>query len=221
MYFQFLIEDQSMAILVNHVMEKLQQQYLEKMIEWNIKSFDGIGHLQRKGNALRQRTDKLLNNLPMYMKGFSKVLQNMNDAALVVVLDNDKRDTKQFRKELEDVAYGNLVLCDYVFCIAVKEMEAWLLGDQAAIKAAYPDARMQYIKRYEQDAICDTWEILAEMVYPKGLSKLRKKAGGGYSEIGKAKCEWADSIGKCLNLHENVSPSYCYFLRELEKRISA
>ncbi len=76
---------------------------------------------------------------------------------------------------------------------------------------------MQYIKRYEQDAICKTWEASADIVYPHGLSQLKKKAGGGYSEIGRAKCEWADKIGSCLHLHKNVSPSYQYFIDELEK----
>lgn len=221
MYFQFLIEDKSTEILVNHVMDKMQKQYWEKDIIWNIKSFGGIGHLQRKGTVLEQKTGKLLNDLPSYMRGFSKVLQTMEDAALIVVLDNDKRDVEQFRKELENVAFSNMILCDYVFCIAIREMEAWLLGDAEAIKKAYPNARMQCIKKYEQDAICETWEVLADMVYPKGVSKLKKKSGDGYAEIGKAKCEWADQIGRYLDLHNNQSPSYQYFINALEKRVCA
>lgn len=221
MYFQFLIEDYSAQLLVSHVMEKLKSQYPAKNIDWNIKSFKGIGHLQRKGKAIEQKTGKLLNDLPMYMRGFGKVLQNMEHSALVVVLDNDKRDVLSFRMELEHMAAANRILCDYVFCVAVKELEAWLLGDSEAIKAAYPNAKLQYIKGYKQDAICDTWEVLAEIVYPQGLSRLRKKAESGYSEIGKAKCEWADRIGRYLQLYGNRSPSYCYFVGELEKRILA
>ncbi len=62
---------------------------------------------------------------------------------------------------------------------------------------------------------------LADIVYPQGYLKLKKRAVGNYSEIGNAKCEWADKIGKCLHLHENSSPSYQYFIGELEKRIIA
>lgn len=221
MYFQFLIEDGSTNILVNHVMEKLTEQYKDKEIIWNIKFFGGIGHLSKKGSVWERKTGKLLNDLPMFMKGFSKVLQNMESAALVIVLDNDKRDVKQFRQQLEHVAVSNFVLCDYVFCVAVKEMEAWLLGDSRAIQEAYPNAKMQLMKKYEQDAICETWEVLADIVYPQGHLKLKKRAVGNYSEIGDAKCEWADKIGKCLHLHENSSPSYQYFIGELEKRIIA
>lgn len=221
MYFQFLIEDRSTEILVNHVMDKLKDQYTGNDIFWNVKSFSGIGHLQKKGNVMQQKTEKLLNNLPRYMRGIGKALQKMPNAALIVVLDNDKRDIQQFKQELEDTAVSNMILCDYVFCVAIKEMEAWLLGDTEAIRAAYPNAKMQYIKKYEQDAICETWEVLADMVYPKGLTELRKKAGNAYTEIGKAKCEWADRIGRHIHLHENNSPSYQYFINELEKRIVA
>ena len=118
----------------------------------------------------------------------------MSNTALIVVLDNDKRDIQQFRQELEDMTISNMISCDYVFCVAIKEMEAWLLGDTEAIKMAYPNVKMQHIKKYRQDAICDTWEILADMVYPRGLVELRKKSGNVYTEIGKAKCEWADRI---------------------------
>lgn len=220
MYFQFLIEDRSTEILINHVMDKLKSQYMENDIFWNTKSFSGIGHLKKKGNALEQKTNRILNNLPMYMRGIGKALQKMSNAALIVVLDNDKRDIHQFRQELENMAASNMIMCDYVFCVAIKEMEAWLLGDTDAIRTAYPNAKMQYIKKYKQDAICDTWEILADMVYPRGLAELRKKSENTYTEIGKAKCEWADRIGQCLHLHGNNSPSYQFFIGELEKRIA-
>ncbi|HBN56983.1 MAG TPA: hypothetical protein DD414_09435 [Lachnospiraceae bacterium] len=200
-------------------MKKLKNRYVEKEIIWDIKYFGGIGHLRKKGNILERKTGNLLNDLPMYMKAFNRVLQNMRESTLVIVLDNDKRDVRQFRQDLENVAISNMILCDYVFCIAVKEMESWLLGDIEAVKEAYPNAKMQCIRRYQQDAICETWEVLADIVYPHGLSKLKKSAGGNYSEIGKAKCEWADKIGSRLHLHKNASPSYQYFIGELEKRI--
>lgn len=221
MYFQFLIEDESTGILVNWVMEKVKSLYSQTIVEWDIKSFKGIGNRRRNGDLQNRKTGKLLNDLPMYMRAFNKVLQKMDHAALVIVMDNDKRDTKQFKKELEQMANSNFIICDYAFCVAVKEMEAWLLGDSEAIREAYPNARMQFLKKYEQDAICDTWEVLAEIVYPKGLRGLRKKAGGSYAEIGKAKGEWANQIGQCIHLHENNSPSYCYFIGEIEKRLSA
>ena len=69
--------------------------------------------------------------------------------------------------------------------------------------------------------ICDTWQILANTVYPGGLSELQKKSQNRYSEIGKAKCEWADKIGVNLVLEENISPSFRFFINELEMRIAS
>ena len=76
-------------------------------------------------------------------------------------------------------------------------------------------------KAYEQDGICDTWEVLANMLYPGGLAALKKKSKNSYSVTGSAKCEWADKIGKELNLECNLSPSFNRFLRSLQLRIDA
>lgn len=219
MYFQFLIEDQSSGILVNHIMEKIKNYYENADIIWDIKSFSGIGNLGNHGNIMERKTGKLLNDLPMYLKGFDKKLRNMKNVAIIVVLDNDNRDINGFRKELEEIAVRNMILCDHSFCIAVKEAEAWILGDREAILKTYPDAKIQHLKHYVQDGICATWEVLADIVYPRGLNGLRKKAGGSYTEIGKAKCEWADQIGVNMNLHDNESPSFCSFIETLENRI--
>ena len=54
MYFQFLIEDKSTEILVNHIMEKIKEMYPDIFIDFNIKSFNGIGHLSTHG-SLQER----------------------------------------------------------------------------------------------------------------------------------------------------------------------
>ncbi len=221
MYFQFMIEDQSTEILVKHVMEKLRVKYPEKEIYYDSKSFSGIGHLKRSGNLFERKGGNLLNNLRGYLRGFDKSLRDMGNAVIVVVLDNDKRDPENFKKELEKAASECMLLTDHVFCIAVKEMEAWLLGDEGAIWEAYPNARKRYLKDYVQDDICDTWEVLANMLYPGGLAGLKKKKTAGENAVGKAKCEWADKIGKALKLDANHSPSFQGFFDELETRVTA
>ena len=221
MYFQFLAEDQSTKILIDHVMKKIQSNYPEKNILWDIKFFSGIGHLSRKGTPFQQKTGKLLNDLPMYLRAFDKVLQAMNEGAIFVVLDNDKRDNQEFRRQLKNIATENMILSDLVFCIAVKEVEAWLLGDISAVESAYPNFKRAPQKKYIQDGICDTWEVLADMVYPGGLKELRKTAGYAYSEIGKAKAEWADKIGARLNIENNRSPSFQFFIRALTQRVES
>ena len=106
--------------------------------------------------------------------------------------------------------------------IALKEMARIDVNiDEKAIIGAYPLAKRKYLDEYEQDGICDTWQVLADMVYPRGLRGLKKKAGTAYAEIGRAKCEWADKIGCLLDLDNNNSPSFCRFIQELRLRIEA
>lgn len=221
MYFQFLIEDKSTEILVNHVMEKIKEMHPDIFIDFNIKSFNGIGHLSTHGNLQERKGSGLLNNLPLYLRGFDRYLAQMPQSAIVVVLDNDKRDYIKFQNTLDEISKECVQLTDCVVCIAVKEMEAWLLGDENAIISAYPNAKKKYLKSYEQDGICDTWEVLANMLYPGGLASLKKKSKNSYSITGIAKCEWADKIGKELNLECNLSPSFNRFLQALKLRIDA
>lgn len=220
MYFQFLIEDGSTKILIDHVMHKLQTQYPDRSVLYDAKSFAGIGHLSTRGTVRERKGSGLLNNLPLYLKGIDKSLRNMGrHAVIIVVLDNDLRDQKKFQEQLENEADKLCLSTDHVFCIAVREMEAWLLGDSAAILAAYPLARLQQLKRYPQDGLCETWQMLANVVYPGGMDGLKKKARTSYTEIANAKEAWADKIGSQLDLDQNRSPSFQRMLHELRSRI--
>lgn len=85
---------------------------------------------------------------------------------------------------------------------------------------AYPSAKVQVLRGYIQDSICGTWEVLADVVYPGGITKI-KKDKLSYMEIGKLKAEWAKNIGIHMNLQNNISPSFNYFIQGIKKRIAA
>lgn len=99
-------------------------------------------------------------------------------------------------------------------------MEAWLLGDREALQEAYPCAKMQKLKEYEQDSICGTWEVLADVVYPKGIKQF-KKDFSTFMEVGRKKSEWAKQIGRYMVPERNASPSFQSFWRELTKRAAS
>ena len=215
MHFQFLIEDQSSAELIEILMPKIIAGLQDATFD--CKSFHGLGGFTKKNTVKETRTGKLLNDLATYLRGFDKSLRGIS-AAIIIVLDNDTRDPEVFRSELENVAKRNSISVDHVFCIDVEEVEAWLLGDSNAIRMAYPNARLSVLQSYVQDSICGTWEVLADIVYSGGFSKF-KKQNPTYAEIGRKKREWAGEIGKFMNIDENKSPSFRFFIGELRKRL--
>lgn len=215
MHFQCLIEDLSGRILVEHVMDKLKKEGYEFTVD--SKAFQGIGGFKSTGKAKEIKTNKLLNDLLIFLKGFDKYFLGY-DACIVVVLDNDERDIEEFQEQLNRQAVYAMISVDHVFCVAIEEMEAWLLGDREALFQAYPKARESKYKEYRQDSICGTWECLADVVYKGGLKKFKKDCPT-YREIGKCKAEWARAIGQYMNLDANASPSFNRFVSELRSRL--
>lgn len=215
MHFQYLVEDQSGAALIRILMQKIVELYPNAT--YDCKGFRGIGGFTRKNTIKETKTGKLLNDLATYLRGFDRSLQSF-PSVIIVVLDSDDHDVQQFRSELEAVAMQNMIKIDHVFCLAVEEIEAWLLGDRHALLSAYPHAKMHVLNTYVQDSICGTWEVLADAVYPGGTSKLSREHAS-FIEIGKLKAEWAQNIGTHMDLKSNESPSFNDFIHEIERRL--
>jgi len=100
------------------------------------------------------------------------------------------------------------------FCFAIEEGEAWFLGDLYAVKRVYPKAKDAVLDSYINDSICGTWEKLADAVYPGGSSTLSKN---GWQVIGAEKSKWAEAITPHMNVANNKSPSFCYFIRKIQE----
>ena len=215
MHYQFLIEDMSSTALIELIMKKFVE--TNPTVTYDCKPFKGIGGFTPKNTAKETKSGKLLNDLATYLRGFNKSLQYI-PAVIVVVVDNDTRNTDAFYNDLNNVAVQNNISVDYVFCIAVEEVEAWLLGDERAIIQAYPSAKTQVIHSYHQDSICGTWEVLACAVYPGGLLRFEKDCPT-YIEKGKLKFEWATKIGSYMDLENNLSPSFNRFINEIKQRL--
>ena len=215
MHFQYLVEDQSGAALIRILMQKIVELYPNAT--YDCKGFRGIGGFTRKNTIKETKTGKLLNDLATYLRGFDRSLQSF-PSVIIVVLDSDDHDVQQFRSELEAVAMQNMIKIDHVFCLAVEEIEAWLLGGRHALLSAYPHAKMHVLNTYVQDSICGTWEVLADAVYPGGTSKLSREHAS-FIEIGKLKAEWAQNIGIHMDLKSNESPSFNDFIHEIERRL--
>lgn len=212
-YLEFLVEDKSGKILLTRILDSYRKNHGNLL--YKINSFRGIGRFPKKtSGSMKVKTQRLLNDLPAYLRGFNSSLASLPyRKAIVVVVDNDDNNCVEFKKELNNLKFGLSI--DSIFCIAIEEMEAWLLGDSNAVLAAFPHAKKQLLQNYRPDSIIGTWEYLADAIYSGGAASLKSSATS-YYEIGKQKCLWADRIGSNLDLRNNKSPSFNYFLSKID-----
>lgn len=203
-YIEILVEDDSGGILAKQIMDKYVAD--KDNIIYKIHSFKGIGKIPRKIKGMSQvKSKRLLTDLPMYLRGMSLSLENMpGKKAIFVLLDSDDNDCRRLKNDLVRMYEELQISVQVSFCIAVEEMEAWLLGDCEALLKAYPMAKRQLLQKYVQDSIIGTWECLADIVYKGGLQALKRNASS-YYEIGQFKCECARNIGNFLDIENNSS----------------
>lgn len=214
-YIEILIEDKSGGILIEQIMNKYVMN--KKNITYKIHSFKGIGKIPLKTNKLSQiKSKRLLTDLPMYLRGMSLSLKNMpGKKAIFVILDSDDEDCAKIKNNLMQMYQELKISVQVFFCIAIEEIEAWLLGDSEALLTVYPMAKRQLLQKYIPDSIIGTWEYLADIVYKGGLQNLKRNASS-YYEIGMFKCECARNVGAFLDIRKNTSPSFNYFIKKLD-----
>lgn len=218
MHFEFLVEDRSGYEMVEYLIPKIIG--TNSTNTFKIHPYKGCGSLP-KGLKANQAAEKraLFNQLPRLLKGYSLAFKNcLDDNAVIVVCDLDDKDKNTFISELnkkrDDVLALSGCSLNVFFCLAIEEGESWLLGDWDAIKKAYPRAKINVFRKYINDSICGTWEILADVVYPGGSKNLKKQ---GHGAEGTAKSEWAKKISPHMNVFCNKSPSFNYFKDTLDR----
>lgn len=205
MHIEVLVEDSSGGKLLQCLLPQLIGPRGEPH-SWRIHSYRGIGRIPKN---LATKTDPtkriILDQLPRLLRGYGKT---PGIDAVVAVLDTDKRDCKNFLQELKAVASSCVPAPQTLFRLAIEEIEAWYLGDVLALRAAYPSAKADVLNRYVQDSTCDTWELLADAVYPGGCAALKKAR---WPLPGQVKHDWAEKIGPRMVMDRNVSPSFGKF----------
>ena len=216
MHFEVLAEDQSGSIALECLLEKILGAN-GTAHTWIIHPYKGLGHIPKGLHSVTDPQKRLLlDRLPDLLRGYGRSLSSSD--AVVVVVDADDRDCVAFKRELLDVLEACTPRPRTLFRIAIEESEAWLLGDRAAVKQAYPAAKDSVLNRYEQDSICGTWEVLADAVHTGGSGKLKES---GYPATGIEKCDWAEAIVPYMNVDENRSPSFRVFRDGVRKLAAA
>lgn len=205
MHIEVLVEDSSGARLLAQLLPKIWGAWGEPHT-WKLIAYKGIGRIPQGLTAKADPAKRiLLDQLPRLLKGYGKT---PGIDAVVVVLDTDRRDCTTFLRELKSVAEGCHPAPQTLFRLAIEEMEAWYLGDRAALMKAYPRAKRDVLDRYVQDGVCGTWELLADAVYAGGAAAVKK---AGWQSVGQLKHEWAEKMGPFMNLQRNASPSFGKF----------
>jgi hypothetical protein len=135
MHLEILIEDSSG--------EKLLQSLLPMILgrngdphTWRLHAYKGVGRIPKDLPAGVDAAKRmLLDNLPKLLSGYGRT---PGVDAVVVILDTDRRDCREFLAELLALAQRCEPAPNTLFRLAIEEMEAWYFGDKAAILQAYP-----------------------------------------------------------------------------------
>ena len=214
MHFEVLVEDQS----GKHTLDILIPKIIGSEHSFKVRAYRGIGHIPSNLTSnVGVSSHLLLNALPKMLRAYGKTFAGdpkNYPAAVIVVCDLDDKCLKIFRQELFRVLNACNPRPVTRFCIAIEEGEAWLLGDIPAIKTAYPNARDNVLNGYTNDAICGTWELLADAISQGGATGLKNK---GWQAVGKEKSIWATRIAPHMNINNNKSPSFCYFRQKIQE----
>ena len=217
MHFEILVEDASGKALLEQVVPKI----LGPKGKPNPYRIVNIQELKYRVMAVLPRKEArtlpwdviLTQTLAIQFRAYSKALIRKN-SVVVVVVDLDYRNLEPFRNQLEEVFHTNAPNLEGGIRLAVEEIEAWILGDQPAVRRAYPLVKEYVLKSYEQESICGTWEVLADAVFHGGSERLTEI---GYPLIGREKRRWAENIGQYMDVDANRSPSFHAF-RDLLRR---
>lgn len=212
MHFEILVEDLSGKTALDILFPKI----VDDQHTFRIIGYRGIGRIPKKLKSGADASKRLLlDQLPRLLRGYGKAFASTNyPAAVILVCDLDDKCLKKFRQELFTVLNSCQPEPETRFCIAIEEGEAWLLGDISAIKAAYPKARNDVLKRYQNDSICGTWELLADAIHTGGSIGLKKK---GWQAIGREKSTWSRKIASQMDVNKNASPSFRYFQKKIRE----
>ena len=214
MHLEFLVEDQSGALLLEALVPRLLGPFADPHT-WKIHAYKGVGRIptgQKKASDAVKRI--LLDQLPRLLRGYG---QTPGFDAVFVVLDSDRNPCAQLLAELKALLAKAKPAPRTIFRLAIEEIEAWYLGDQEALLKAFPQAKRDVLNRYKQDAVCDTWELLADAIYPGGSAAILK---AGWPLPGQVKSGWARRIGPLLDLERNVSPSFAKLRDGIRKLVA-
>jgi hypothetical protein len=203
MHIEFVVEDGSGKAMLQTLLPTLIP---ADNVTWRVHGYRGIGKIPSNLAGRGDPSKRILRDqLPRLLAGFEKTPYV---DAVVVVVDTDRRDCRAFLEELNNLAGRVAGRTRVMFRLAIEEMEAWFLGDETAVFAAYPNMNRALFRAYLQDTVCGTWEKLADAITPGGAARVNAQ---GWPAAGVLKAEWALQITPHMDVERNLSPSFAKF----------
>lgn len=192
-WFDVLVEGASDVPAIREVM--VRKFGLLEAEQFEIHAHQGKGELPPDVLAQPDKNKRqLLHQLPAKLRAFAK--SRAPTAVVLVVVDADKLPEDQVIAELDAMLLKlrNKRPARVLFKLAVEETESWFIADTAAVKLAYPKAKITQLKGIKPDAVVGAWELLAKAIDSTGSSGTDKR-------------RWAELIAPHLNLENPPSPS--------------
>lgn len=206
MLIEILSEDKSGAVVVERSVERICDAEGTRA-QINVRPHRGCGSLPKDQNAKPPKfASSLLDLLPAKLRAYNNVYKG-KDLILIIAMDTDNNDPEPMRKEIYEAARTYAPDIRSVVGLSTEEIEAWMLGDRAAVIEAYPDCNKKILDDYEQDSVCGTWEVLCRAI----SDNAEKLIDIGYPAIGHYKARWAEDISQYMMPQRNVSPSFKTF----------
>ncbi|QMV16059.1 DUF4276 family protein [Vibrio spartinae] len=210
MHFEILVEGKTELTALSILMPKIVGVYGEPHT-WKIHKHRGIGKLPTDPQIRPNPQDMtLLHQLPAKLRAYAKNIDEQR--VVVVLLDLDDKNPFTFHQQLTSLVNYCQQPLEVKFQFAVEELEAWYLGDIAALQQFNPKIKSQVLEQYQQDSICGTWEILAEADEPAVLKSKKRSA-----LVLDKKKEWAKKIPLHMEVIHNQSPSFQGFVSCLKR----
>lgn len=149
-WIDFFVEERSAEVALEVLVPRIRADF-----DFRIHAYGGVNDMLAK--------------LPRRLKGIASCIQP--DHRVVVVRDQDRRDCKRLKLEIENIARkagllpkGKQAAFHVLTRIAIEELEAWWFGDAAALAAEFPGVPASLASRRgfrDPDAIKGgTWEAL-------------------------------------------------------------
>jgi hypothetical protein len=195
---EVLVEEPSMEEALRHLLPKI----IGNRAMWK------VINMRSKG--------RLMKDLPNRLRSYKQRMDGGEEIKVIVLVDRDNNDCEELKRKLETMARnaglqtksvpGTDGAFQVVNRIAIEELEAWFIGDTAALQCAFTSLEgVRFPSSFNNPDKGGTWERLHRFLKQNGIYR------NSFPKI-----EAARNIAKHMDPGRNRSRSFQCFFQGLE-----